>query len=239
MSKPIRNVHQIKNAGKQKISIIILAAGMTAGGKYLGNKSLLPLTNKKTILETQIEVITKVFSNSEIVLVSGFESERVMNHCGNNIICVENERFKDTNTTRSLGIGLRAATSDKVVVVYGDVVFNHTTLNKLDTNASTVLFNDVLDHTSVGCVINESGDLENLMYGVGKEWIQIFSLAGKELEQMRRISWDRRNEKLLGFEAINKIVSSGGNFSCLCNKNIVALDVDDMQDFKKAKKIIL
>lgn len=239
MSKPIRNIHSIKNAAKQKIGIIILAAGMTSGGKYLGNKSLLPLTNKKTILETQIDAINKAFPNTEIVLVSGFESDRVMDHCDNHIICVENERYKDTNTTRSLGMGLRASTSDKVVVIYGDVVFNHIALNKLDTNSSTVLFNDTLDHTSVGCVMNKAGNLENLMYGVGKEWIQIFSLVGRELEQMRAITWDRRNEKLLGFEAINKVVSNGGNFSCLCNKNIVALDVDDVQDFKKAKKIIL
>lgn len=239
MSKPIRNVQPIKNTAKQKISVIILAAGMTSGGKYLGNKSLLPLTNKKTILETQIEAINKAFPNIEIVLVSGFEGDRVMNHCGNNVICVENERYKETNTTRSLGMGLRAATSDKVVVIYGDVVFNHIALNKLDTSSSTVLYNDTLDHPSVGCVINKEGKLENLMYGVGQEWIQIFSLVGRELEQMRGIAWDRRNEKLLGFEAINKVVSNGGKFSCLCNKHIVALDVDDIQDFKKAKKIIL
>jgi hypothetical protein len=87
--------------------------------------------------------------------------------------------------------------------------------------------------------MNNSGNLENMMYGVGKQWIQIFSLVGRELEHMRGISWDRRNEKLLGFEAINKVVSNGGKFSCLCNKNIVAIDVDDIQDFKKAKKIIL
>ena len=238
MSKPIRNIHQIKG-GKQKVSVIILAAGMTAGGKYLGNKSLLPLNTKKTILETQIETITKAIPNVEIVLVSGFESDRVMNHCGNNIICVENERYKETNTTRSLGMGLRAATADRVIVIYGDMIFNPITINRLDVNASTVLFNDSFDHTSVGCVVNDKGTLENLMYGVGKEWIQIFSLVGEELDRMRSICWDRRNEKLLGFEAINKIVSAGGTFSCLTNKNIVALDVDDIQDFKKAKKIIL
>lgn len=238
MSKVVRNVHQIKTP-KQKVSVILLTAGVSSGGKYLGNKSLLLMNNRRTLLENQIQTIHKVLPSAEIVLVSGFEAGRVMDMCEDHVICVENERYEETNTTKSLGMGLRAATGNKVIVIYGDVVFNSTAISKVDLDKSSLLYHDSNEHESVGCVINEFGHLENLMYGVGKHWIQIFSLVGKELDLLRSITWDKKNEKLLGFEAINKAISSGGSFSCITNKNIVALDIDNVQDFKKAKKIIL
>ncbi len=234
MSQVIRNIQAIKKSGKQKVNVVILAAGGSTGS----SKSLLMLDNNKTILETQLEIIYKAIPNAEVVLVTGFDADRVMNKFGNELICVENERYEETNTTRSLGIGLRACTYDKVVVIYGDVLFNHHALNKLELEESSTLYNEVVKHETTGCVIH-NGKLENLMYGVGKQWIQIFSLVGRELSIAKKLSWDRRNEKLLGFETINKIIDSGGKFQCIYNKNIIANDVDTVRDFKKIRGIVL
>ncbi len=224
MSQVIRNIQAIKKSGKQKVNVVILAAGGSTGS----SKSLLMLDNNKTILETQLEIIYKAIPNAEVVLVTGFDADRVMNKFGNELICVENERYEETNTTRSLGIGLRACTYDKVVVIYGDVLFNHHALNKLELEESSTLYNEVVKHETTGCVIHN-----------GKLWIQIFSLVGRELSIAKKLSWDRRNEKLLGFETINKIIDSGGKFQCIYNKNIIANDVDTVRDFKKIRGIVL
>ena len=130
---------------EDEIDVIIPAAGMGRRMKSYGPKSLIKIGNS-TIIKNQISLLRSYLSNPNIVLVCGFKATLLMNQTPHDIIKVENEKYTETNVARSIGIGLRiVSNSKKLVVIYGDLVFNSRGFNKnYDTNTiETVLINDL------------------------------------------------------------------------------------------------
>ena len=126
-----KNTTNIRGKKSQKYSIIIPSAGMGKRMRSYGPKSLIKITPEKNIVENQIEIINDNFTNHEIILVCGFEADKLMNNTPKNLIKIENENYENTNVVRSIGLGLRAATSENVLVIYGDLVFNEETIKNL------------------------------------------------------------------------------------------------------------
>ena len=123
MTQATRHVTYIHSPNTYKYSIIIPAAGQGLRMKSYGAKPLIKLTPDLTIIQNQLNIITDKFRSYEVILVTGFESQRVMRETPQDIIKIENERYDETNVCRSIGIGLRAATTNRVLIIYGDLVF--------------------------------------------------------------------------------------------------------------------
>ena len=126
-----RNTTNITGRKNEKHSIIIPAAGMGYRMRSYGPKPLIRINQEKTIVQNQIEIIKNNFVNPEIILVCGFEADKVMKNTPTDIIKIENESYEKTNVLRSIGMGLRAATSERVLIVYGDLVFNDEAIKNL------------------------------------------------------------------------------------------------------------
>ena len=75
---------------KKGLSIIIPAAGTGTRMKAYGPKPLIKIGNQ-SIISRQIEILKSCFYCPEIVVVSGYESCKVMNNLPRNIVKVENE----------------------------------------------------------------------------------------------------------------------------------------------------
>jgi len=134
-----RNIEPIKRIVKrQKYSIIIPAAGEGVRMKSYGVKSLIQL-GKETIIQRQLRIIRHVFPNSEIIVISGFQSDRIIKETDNSIIHIENEQYNVSNVAKSIGMGLKAATTSRVLIVYGDLVFGETTLDVKLTKRSLIM----------------------------------------------------------------------------------------------------
>ena len=58
------------------------------------------------------------------------------------LIKIENENYEKTNVVRSIGLGLRAATSENVLVIYGDLVFNEETIKNLKPQCSSLIIDN-------------------------------------------------------------------------------------------------
>ena len=123
--------HKIKSDEEDPITVIIAAAGAGRRMKSYGPKPLLNIKGK-TILSRQLEHIKLKFPNANILLVCGFEADRVMDQVHGDIITLENENYQDTNITRSVSIALRAMQSDRVLIICGDLVFSKGALDCLD-----------------------------------------------------------------------------------------------------------
>jgi CDP-glycerol glycerophosphotransferase len=105
---------------------LILAAGF---GSRLGHdmpKALIPWGPKgKTILDHQLDRLAEA-GVVETWIVVGFQADRVRGHVQGRkgLHFVENPRFMDTNTAKSMLLGLRAMPPGGVVTLNGDVVFD-------------------------------------------------------------------------------------------------------------------
>ena len=86
-----KNTTNIRGKKSQKYSIIIPSAGMGKRMRSYGPKSLIKITPEKNIVENQIEIINDNFTNHEIILVCGFEADKLMNNTPKNLIKIENE----------------------------------------------------------------------------------------------------------------------------------------------------
>ncbi len=124
-----------------------------------------------------------------------------MNHSPNNLIKIENERYETTNVTRSIGIGLRAVTTERVIVIYGDLVFNESILQNTDfSNKSTLLLdNTYMKEEEIGCFV-ENKKIINMDWGQKTKWAQISYFTGRELKLLKNIAWDKSKEMFYGFD---------------------------------------
>tara|TARA_R110002020_G_scaffold464684_1_gene685567 strand:+ start:8234 stop:8917 length:684 start_codon:yes stop_codon:yes gene_type:complete len=225
---------------KEKINVIIPAAGIGRRMKSYGPKPLIKIGNS-TIIKNQINLLQTYIPDINIVLVCGFKAERLMNETPPNILKVENELYQDTNVVRSIGMGLRVVGStSKVMVVYGDLVFNSAAIKNIPLTKSCIVTTDQgMGDEEVGCVIDKHNKLTNLMYDLPSKWGQIALFVDKELELLKQLCWDEKNSTKFGFEIINQIMDKGGSFTCVYDKNIKIVDIDSSKDILKAKEILL
>ena len=113
---------------QHNIGVIIPAAGMGRRMKSYGPKPLIQIGNS-TIIKNQISLLQTYIGSTTLVLVCGFKATMLMNETPQSILKIENEKYEDTNVARSIGLGLRVvATASKVIVIYGDLVFNSAAL---------------------------------------------------------------------------------------------------------------
>lgn len=240
MSNAVRNVAPIRGPLKQKkYSIIIPAAGEGARMSTYGPKCLLNLDGKNRVIDRQIKLLKDAFRHCEIILVSGFQSDKVMAHVPADIVKVENENYADTNVVRSIGMGLRVATTDRILIVYGDLVFNKQALF-LPANKDSFLVYDnakTMKDEEVGCTFGD-GCVQQVFYELSNKWAQIAYFTGKELELLKNISWKRENALMFGFEAINQIIDRGGHFGFYSPKDMKITDIDCSKDIARARSIL-
>src|SRR5215213_7016496 len=109
---------------------IILAAGK---GTRLNGVDLKPKclfeVGGRTLLDRQVSALAEAQIN-EIVLVLGFEAERIRRHCPPNTSFVVNSRFEETSSLYSLWLA-RDHLLDGFVVLNCDVLFHPQLLTKL------------------------------------------------------------------------------------------------------------
>jgi|TARA_R100000353_G_scaffold174726_1_gene143316 choline kinase len=234
-----KNTTNIRGKKSQKYSIIIPSAGMGKRMRSYGPKSLIKITPEKNIVENQIEIINDNFTNHEIILVCGFEADKLMNNTPKNLIKIENENYENTNVVRSIGLGLRAATSENVLVIYGDLVFNEETIKNLKPQCSSLIIDNssTMKDDEVGCNISNNY-VEQMLPDIENKWAQIAFLIGDELEMFKKICWNRDKSHYFGFEAMNEIIEKGGKFKSLSPQGMKITDVDSSKDLATAREIL-
>lgn len=229
-----------KSPKKNRVDVIILAAGEADRMRSFGPRPLLKITPDKTLLEHQIGIIQERFSSSSIVLVCGYEAEKVMGAAPKEVIKVENEKYAENNIVRSLAMGLRCCSSDKVVFIYGDLLFNTATFMNAGLDRSTLILDNakLFSKDSVGCTYDEHGIAEQVLYELPDKWAQIAMFCGKELDILKSIAWNRIHDRWFGWEAINAVINKGGKLYCERVQGMKAMDIDCSRDLKNIGLVI-
>lgn len=233
-SQSVRNIEYLKPYKSKKYSIIIPAAGI---GYRLGIdevKSLLKINNK-SLIEHQIDIINKIFTNKEIIIVGGYKSDKLFNILPKGVIKVVNDRFDETNVAKSIGDGLKACSTDLVIVIYGDLFFNKRLLSLPFRKNSCIISNNAMSDKEIG--LNQNGNkLESLYYDLPTKWAQVAFYQGLELELLKKVCFDKKNEKMFGYQCINSILNMDGYFTVECPRNAIAFDIDTTYDLSYVRK---
>lgn len=216
-------------SNRDKYSIIIPAAGTGKRMKIYGPKSLTPYNNG-TILSNQVKLIRECFNYYEIILVGGYQIDKLKSSVDDDIRVINNTNYESTNVLHSISLALNKIKNDRVVVIYGDLIFNKECLYLPFHNESGIVISEGMKDEEVGCIITNN-ILQNIFYRLPNKWAQIAYFTDNELLQLRQIAQNKPD--WFGFEAINQIIINGGQFKTFCPKNAKSFDIDCTHDLKK------
>lgn len=230
----------IHSPDSRKISIIIPAAGLGSRMKSYGPKSLIKIKDSTTIIENQLKYIYKYFYKPQVILITGFKSDRIKNFLSDRRIdIVENKNWENTNVGESIRIGIEYIKHKNVILLNGDLVFNAWTLKAPFGMYSMMLIDKLgyMKNEEVGCVINNSNVI-NVMYDLPDKWAQIAYLTGKELEILKENFKEKDYSKSYCFEIINNIIDKGGKFFAHSPPRMKITDIDSSKDLNLISEIL-
>ena len=223
-----------KGAGstaKDPLTVIIPVAGMGHRMKSYGPKCLLKANQKETILAKTISNIKKEYPYSDVIIVTGFESEKVIKSVPHSVRVVENTRYKETNIGESIRIGINASANKKLLIVYGDLIFNIYSIRGLTSDGPCVVVDSKsrFKENEVGVTIVD-GLVTNFAYGLPNKWSQIAYFENESFEVLKSLCSDKRKNKLYPFELFNIIINNGINVKAKEPKGLLIREVDSLKD---------
>jgi NDP-sugar pyrophosphorylase family protein len=228
MGNATRNIFKIKN--NREYNVLIPAAGLGTRMRSYSAKPIIKIA-QKTLIQHQLDIINGQWGKNTTTIVVGYDANKVMNAIPNTTIKVENESYATSNVVRSIGLGLRAHTRDSVIIIYGDLFINASSLRFECGNESfLVVENQNMDINEIGCTISDTNKIEYMRYDTPMKWAQVAYLTGRELELMKNIAWNPNNKNLYGYEAINIILDKGGQFKSVNIPGAFFRDIDCAKD---------
>jgi len=143
---------------------------------------------------------------------------------------IENEGWKDTTNVRSLCLGLRATTSDNVLVINGDLFFGEYIFTKFDFNSTSVLVTTEFGQSEVG-VVDENETAQHFSYGLEKKWSQIAYIKNGDIECLEAFCFQPKNWTKCLFEALNFMILNNVKISTRKTPDFVC-DIDNKKDWE-------
>jgi|TARA_B100000085_G_C18562467_1_gene520159 choline kinase len=229
---------------EEKVTFILLAENYGYRMKSYGPLSLIDI-HGKTLLEHQIQAISSTFINFEIILCSGFETNKVYHFIQNNfppslpIRIVENQVYYHSNCCEGLRLCMNNTMNDKIVVCGGGVLLTTDYLRSLNTRRSSIMYqlSDKKENFEVGIVKNEANRLENLSLAVrDRVWTELLYITGTPLVKSfyNMVSKPELKNKFL-FEAINNW-RGRKSLHLEENANNSIIKIDNIKTLKRIKK---
>ena len=221
------------NKKPQLMSVIIPVAGVGYRMKSYGPKCLLRVNEKETIIEKIIHNVNTVFSKDEIIVCVGFEADKIIRKIPDYVRIVENQLYKETNTVESLRLAINNCTSESILIIHGDLVFNPKTIQSINKKESSIIvdsserFKD--DEIGVTIVDNK---VTTFAYGLPTKWAQIAYLTGEELYMFKKECSDRSKNKMDTFEILNNIVKNNGTLKAIEPREMEIYEVDAIRDLQ-------
>lgn len=186
-----RCIHKIKNECKT-CSFIILCARKSNNRGYK-NIPLTLINSVETLIDNQINTIRKHNKDSEIIIVSGFEHDKLISHIHSknydNIRIAENKNYKNSTIIDGWRFALNIAIKDNTFIIHGDRVFNESCIlhNK---NTHTLFHQTDKNNYNLG-ILHDNEKFINMSYGLEDVWSEIFFISINDFDNARKILNDK------------------------------------------------
>jgi hypothetical protein len=225
---------------KELVTVVLLGENHGHRMKSYGPISLIKLGGK-TLLEKQIDTISSIFDNFEIIICSGFETEKTVDFVKSkfknlNIRVVENQLHYNSNCCESARLCINNTMNDRILFCNGSVLINPSHLSSIDFEKNwTLIQNESHDSNFEIGVIENNNILENFSIGVkNKYWSEIFYLNGqKEISYFLSIISDPDYKNRFLFEALNEFNKKIKLQIIKSNKSLLKID-----NIKTLKRIV-
>jgi choline kinase len=216
---------------EKPLTVIIPVAGMGHRMKSYGPKCLLPANKKETILEKTISNIEREYPYCDIIVVAGFESEKVIKILPSKVRVVENHQYESTNIAESIRIGINAAANKHLLIVYGDLVFNVYSIRDITSDGPCAIVDskERFKEDEVGVTVVDE-NITNFAYGLPRKWSQIAYFEGRSFDILKDLCSDKRKSKLYPFELFNIIINSGIVMKAKEPSGMLIKEIDSLKD---------
>jgi len=225
------------------VSIILFSENHGYRMKSYGPISLMKIEGK-ALIRRQVEAIKATFKNFEIILCSGFETQKTVEFVKNNfsetnIRVVENQIHFNSNCCESARLCLHNINNSRVLMCNGALLLTSEMLRSIDYSKSTVLCQekDEYKNFDVG-VIENGGTLESMAVGVKtKVWNEIVYLSNKRIinNLYATVSNPEYKNRFL-FEAIN-IILRDNKMMAVETQDFPAIKIQNIKTLKRITKI--
>lgn len=222
-------------------SVILLAAG---NYKYFKRSvSTIELPNGEIVLERQLKAIKKYLPNADITVVLGHDLKYSLSKISEkiqNIRIVINEKFAETNNTKSLYLSILAGQKENLLVINGDILFDYTYIKDCVGKQSTVVIDKTGQITpdEPGTIIS-NGVVENISHGLDDIWSQIVFLRNEEKQKCKRLISIEKNWNKYLYEILNLVIDDGGIFVPKYKDVGYIKELDNFKDLEKVNEIFI
>lgn len=201
----------------EDVSIILLASILRPRTKTVGPTSLIKINSQQTLLEYQVQSIRQVYPKSEIILVVGYEAQKVCQSRPDGIKIVENPFYESRGNAEEIRLALNIINNNTVIVIDGGTIFSSEVLVPLKKHGSSILVTESANSEELGTT-NNSGRLRALGFGHPFVWSNIGIFQEKEVRLMTKFVANRTKNKYGYHEVVNYITDNSGKINIVESK---------------------
>ncbi len=117
--------------------------------------------------------------------------------------------YETTGQVEELRLALNATTTEHVLIINGDCMFNRASLSGISLGTTSLLVDTALSGNRVGVNTSE-GYAQILAYGIQPEWGEILYVSGNDLKVLRKLCKNRDYSRLCLYEIVNKLIEKRG-----------------------------
>lgn len=192
-----------------KYSVIILSSIPVGRGLYTTPISMYPVNNRETVLDNQYNSIRNVFPRSDVLIVSGYNTNLIAVRKPKEVRLIENQNYTESSEVEEARLGVNATNTESVIFISGNILFSDETLNQIKTRPSAILIDRKSEEDGSVGTTDDKSKLENMSYGLMNKWCGISHLTGKELELFKHMVNAKSKTKLCLFEIFNLLIRKG------------------------------
>jgi CTP:phosphocholine cytidylyltransferase-like protein len=222
--------------GKDKgISIIVLSSNPGYRMRSHGPQCLIKDKYGVSILDNQVAIFRTQFPLCEIILVAGFEIDRVAKYRPEGVRIVENQLYEQSGEIEDLRLALNNAVYESLFVIHGDIYFGPNLIKDIGKESTMILddFGRMMTDDVGTTVVDKEVTIMNLAIPTPK-WCKMTYFAPKEAKMLRQFVAIRDNAKLFLFEGLNSLLAKDVKFkSKMTTTNDIIVHVDSTAEMAK------
>ena len=214
------------------LSIVVLASNPNYRMKSYGPACLIKDSEGVSILERQVRNFREEFNDFEIIVVGGFDIDKLVRNKPSSVRIVENCRYEQTGEVEDIRLAINNALYESILIVHGDMYFSSPALRNFTKHSSLAVdYCKRMREEDVGATI-VNNEITILSLSLKEHlWAKMSFFKDREFKLLKQFVNNRSNEKLFLFEAINHILEEGAKFiphEIKGNEKLVHVDNNEM-----------
>lgn len=213
------------------LAVILLGSGIPYGMKTYGPKQLLPTKFGCTLLEHQLNIISSLYKNSEIITVLGYEIDKIIKKKPKTRI-IENQLYETTADAEQLRLAMNSTEKRNLLIISGDLFFNDEALLFNRKRSCILSSNTPRNKNEIGVSIDGEKVLY-LSYEIKDlKWDNIVFIHERNYNHLYNVTHNRENSVMYLSEILNEMLAKDITIKNVVNNYSIAHKIDTSSDIE-------